>query len=216
MTEEHGAATENVVSRRRFIEGLGLTAAGAAAGVIIGVAIPVGGDEEAGGGEHDDTAATPDKTATPTPGQPAGIPAVVTAHPRVKVATLSGLSDGDVVDFKYPTEQSPVSLVKLGRRADGGIGPDEDVVAFGTDCTHMGCPLAGTFKVEHGILGPCGCHFTTFDLGRRGSVVLGQATENLPQVLLDLDGDDIYAVGTLGILYGFRDNLADAPIVEGI
>ena len=214
MTEEHGSATQNVVSRRRFIEGLGLTAAGAAAGVIIGVAIPVGGDEGDGGTGPGDTAGTPG--GTPVPGQPAGIPAVVTAHPRVKVATLSALSDGDVVDFKYPTEQSAVSLVKLGRRAAGGIGPDEDVVAFGTDCTHMGCPLAGTFKVEHGILGPCGCHFTTFDLGRRGSVVLGQATENLPQILLDLDGDDIYAVGTLGILYGFRDNLADAPIVEGI
>jgi arsenite oxidase small subunit len=214
VTEEHGSATENVVSRRRFIEGLGLTAAGAAAGVIIGVAIPVGGDEEGTDDGHDETAATPG--GTPTPGQPGAIPAVVTAHPRVKVATLSELSDGDVIDFKYPSEQSAVSLVKLGRRADGGIGPDGDVVAFGTDCTHMGCPLAGTFKVEYGILGPCGCHFTTFDLGRRGSVVLGQATENLPQILLDLDGDDIYAVGTLGILYGFRDNLADAPIVEGI
>ena len=214
MTEEHGSATQNVVSRRRFIEGLGLTAAGAAAGVIIGAAIPVGGDDGDGGTGPGDTVAPP--AGTPAPSQPAGIPAVVTAHPRVKVATLSALSDGDVVDFKYPTERSAVSLVKLGRRADGGIGPDADVVAFGTDCTHMGCPLAGTFKVEHGILGPCGCHFTTFDLGRRGSVVLGQATENLPQILLDLDGDDIYAVGTLGILYGFRDNLADAPIVEGI
>ena len=215
MTEEHGSATDNVVSRRKFIEGLGLTAAGAAAGVVIGVAIPVGGGGD-GEGEHDEDVSTPSASPTSVAEQPGVIPAVVTAHPRVKVATLSGLSDGDVIDFKYPTEQSPVSLVKLGRRADGGIGPDADVVAFGTDCTHMGCPLAGTFKVEYGILGPCGCHFTTFDLGRRGSVVLGQATENLPQILLDLDGDDIYAVGTLGILYGFRDNLADAPIVEGI
>jgi len=211
MTELHRSEAENVVSRRRFIEGLGLTAAGAAAGVVLGVAIPVGGD---GGDEADEVVDAPD--STPTPEQPVTIPAVVTAHPRVKVAMLSELSDGDVIDFRYPTEQSPVSLVKLGRRADGGIGPEQDVVAFGTDCTHMGCPLAGTFKVEYGILGPCGCHFTTFDLGRRGSVVLGQATESLPQVLLDLDGDDIYAVGTLGILYGFRDNLADAPIVEGI
>ena len=50
----------------------------------------------------------------------------------------------------------------------------------------------------------------------RGMVIIGQATENLPQILLDLDGDDIIAVGTLGILYGFRDNLADAPLVEGL
>jgi len=45
---------------------------------------------------------------------------------------------------------------------------------------------------------------------------MGQATENLPQVLLDIDGDDIIAVGTLGLAFGFRDNLADAPIVEGL
>ena len=47
-------------------------------------------------------------------------------------------------------------------------------------------------------------------------VVLGQATENLPQILLDTDDDAIVAVGTLDILYGFRDNLADASLVEGL
>ena len=45
--------------------------------------------------------------------------------------------------------------------------------------------------------------------------VIGQAIANLPQIVLDLDGDDVIAVGTLGILYGFRDNLADATLVEG-
>ena len=47
-------------------------------------------------------------------------------------------------------------------------------------------------------------------------VVIGQATENLPQIVLELEGDEIVAVGTLGILYGFRDNLADVPFVEGL
>jgi arsenite oxidase small subunit len=65
-------------------------------------------------------------------------------------------------------------------------------------------------------LGPCACHFTTFDLTHRGMVVIGQATENLPQILLEIEGNQIFAIGTLGILYGFRDNLADAPIVEGL
>ena len=80
----------------------------------------------------------------------------------------------------------------------------------------MGCPLRGLYRPEHGIFGPCVCHFTTFDLALRGMVVIGQATENLPQILLDVEGDDIVAVGTLGILYRFRDNLADAPVVEGL
>ncbi len=80
----------------------------------------------------------------------------------------------------------------------------------------MGCPLQGLYRPEHQVLGPCACHFTTFDLTHRGMVVIGQATENLPQILLDIEGDDIVAVGTLGILYGFRDNLADAPFVKGL
>ena len=219
MTEQPGAGG-NPVSRRSFIEGLGFATGGVVVGTVIGATIPsIGGDDE-----PSSSVASPSEgggAATPAPsdgtgGTPAVTPMVATSHPRVKIGSLSALNVGDVVDFKYPTEQSSASLVKLGRPAAGGIGEDGDIVAFGTDCTHMGCPLAGTFKVEHGILGPCGCHFTTFDLGRRGSVVLGQATENLPQVLLDIDGDDIIAIGTLGIFYGFRDNLADVQIVEGI
>ena len=220
MTETPTDPSRGVVSRRSFIEGLGFATGGVVVGTVIGATIPnIDGDDG-----PSESVARPSEgggAATPAPSDGAGdtpavTPMVATAHPRVKIGSVSALNVGDVVDFKYPTDQSSASLVKLGRRADGGIGDDDDIVAFGTDCTHMGCPLAGTFKVEHGILGPCGCHFTTFDLGRRGSVVLGQATENLPQILLDIDGDDIIAIGTLGIFYGFRDNLADVRIVEGI
>ena len=217
MADQPADGGGNGVSRRSFIEGLGFATGGVVVGTVIGVTIPNLGDDDGGTTVARPPAST-DGGTTPPPasGDTVVTPMVATAHPRVKIGTLSALNVGDVVDFKYPTEQSSASLVKLGRPAAGGIGEDGDIVAFGTDCTHMGCPLAGTFKVEHGILGPCGCHFTTFDLSRRGSVVLGQATENLPQVLLDIDGDDIVAVGTLGIFYGFRDNLADVQIVEGI
>lgn len=216
MTQDQ--APKETVSRRSFIEGLGFATGGVVVGTVIGAAIPSLGDDDGGGSTvaQPTTTSGDGGTTSPADGDTTVTPMVATAHPRVTIGSLSALNVGDVIDFKYPTEQSAASLVKLGRPAAGGIGPDEDIVAFGTDCTHMGCPLAGSFKVEHGILGPCGCHFTTFDLGRRGSVVLGQATENLPQILLDIDGDDIVAVGTLGIFYGFRDNLADVTIVEGI
>ena len=69
---------------------------------------------------------------------------------------------------------------------------------------------------EHKILGPCPCHFTTFDLRNNGMVVLGQATQNLPQVTLAVEGDDIYATGLMGLIYGFRDNLLDAQPVEAL
>ena len=47
---------------------------------------------------------------------------------------------------------------------------------------------------------------TTFDLTRHGMVVAGHATDNLPQVVLELEGDDIYAQGVLGLIYGYSSN----------
>lgn len=190
------------LSRREFLAWGVASGAVAAAGVVIPVALLA--DEE------QSTETPPDQAFPPT------IPAVVTLYPRVRVAALSELSAHSVVDFSYPTEETPASLFKLDRPAAGGVGPDGDIVAHTTLCTHMGCPLAGAYNPEHGVLGPCGCHFTTFDLTKRGQVVIGQATEDLPQVLLEIEDDDIFAVGTMGIAYGFRDNLADAVVVEGL
>ena len=50
-------------------------------------------------------------------------------------------------------------------------------------------------------------HQSTFDLTRHGMIIGGHATQSLPQVLLELEGDDIYAVGMLGLIYGRYDNL---------
>ena len=204
------------IDRRDFLAGLGYTTVGVAIGMALGVGIPELGDDDGRPG----TIAAPgtrEPTATPPAIEPPAIvPAVVHGHPRARIASLTELRVGEPIDFSYPTEQSPATLFRLGQPAAGGIGPDGDIVAFATDCTHMGCPLRGLYRPEHQILGPCACHFTTFDLTHRGMVVIGQATENLPQIVLDLEGDEIVAVGTLGILYGFRDNLADAPIVEGL
>lgn len=201
------------MSRREFLAWGAATGAVAAGGVMIPVALVADGDREPA-----DVAPPPGTaTTTTTPAAVAEtIPAIVTLYPRVRVASLSELAPHSVVDFQYPTEETPASLFKLDRPAAGGVGPDGDIVAYMTLCTHMGCPLVGVYNPDHGVLGPCGCHFTTFDLTKRGQVVIGQATEDLPQVLLEVEGDDIFAVGTIGISYGFRDNLADAVVVEGI
>lgn len=50
-------------------------------------------------------------------------------------------------------------------------------------------------------------HWTTFDLTRHGMVVSGHATQGLPQVVLELDGDDIVAFGVLGLIFGYGNNL---------
>lgn len=144
------------------------------------------------------------------PGLPGKVVAAqMTTYPRQKIATLSSLGLQQPLIFTYPdTGPSSLSmLIKLGERAGGGLGPQQDVVAFNTLCTHMGGPLIGSYQKTDSALGPCPFHQTTFDLTKHGMVISGHATESLPQVLLELQGDDIYAVGVLGLIFGRYDNL---------
>ena len=142
------------------------------------------------------------------PGARTETPAVVATYPRKFVTTLSSLVTDEPFDFLYPDEgeYSESMAVKLGARAGGGIGPGQDVVAFNYTCTHQGGPLNGTYKPKDKALGPCPLHLTTFDLTRHGIFISGQAYQSLPQVLLELEGGDIYAVGMFGLIYGRFDN----------
>ena len=124
-------------------------------------------------------------------------------YPRQKIGSLSTLRSGAPIDFNYPYADVRNILVRLGVEAGGGIGPQKDIVAFNQQCTHMGGPLDGTYKPEHQVLGPCPLHLTTFDLTRHGMVASGHATESLPQIMLEVQGDDIYAVGVMGLVYGY-------------
>ncbi|MEM9578246.1 MAG: arsenate reductase (azurin) small subunit [Pseudomonadota bacterium] len=144
------------------------------------------------------------------PGMPeAQTPAAVSTYPRKLIGKLSEMVVDEPLDFTYPDEgeYSESILVKLGTEAGGGLGPDKDVVAFNYTCTHQGGPLQGTYQAADKALGPCPLHLTTFDLTRHGIFISGQAYQSLPQVLLELDGDDIYAVGMFGLIYGRFDNL---------
>lgn len=124
--------------------------------------------------------------------------------PRTKIAELPDLKVGEPVPIVYPPglAMSEGTLYVLGRRAGGGIGPNKDVVAFSRYCTHMGGDLGNAFSAEHAVAGPCPDHLTTFDLTRHGMVVAGHAVQPLPQIVLELDGDDVVAVGVAGLLYG--------------
>ena len=137
------------------------------------------------------------------------IPATVATYPRKFIAKLSQLKQDVPVDFTYPDQGTYAEsmLVKLGVPAGGGVGPGRDVVAFNFYCTHQGGPLGGTYKADTKSLGACPLHLTTYDLTRHGIVIAGQAYQSLPQVLLELDGDDIYAVGLFGLIYGRHANL---------
>lgn len=147
------------------------------------------------------------------PGISGKVEAQVATYPSKKVGTISALKvDEPVMPVFYPYDDlnSLCFMVKLGVPAGGGVGPDKDIVAFHTLCTHMGGDLSDLGKLyikDHKILGPCPLHLTTFDLTRHGMLVAGHATESLPQVLLEIKGDDILATGIMGLIYGMRDSL---------
>jgi arsenite oxidase small subunit len=136
--------------------------------------------------------------------------AVKAGYARKKIGKLSALKVGEPVAFNYPFADVRNILVKLGAPAGGGLGPDRDVVAFNQQCTHMGGPLDGTYKAKYQALGPCPLHLTTFDLTRHGMVISGHATESLPQIVLEVQGDDIYATGVMGLIYGHSTNVGKA------
>jgi arsenite oxidase small subunit len=139
------------------------------------------------------------------PGEAEAAPmhALKASYPRTKIGSLSALKKGVPVEFAYPYPNVQNILVKLGTKAGGGVGADMDVVAFNQQCPHMGGPLQGTYKDAFQALGPCPLHLTTFDLTRHGMVISGHATESIPQIVLEVQGDDIYAVGVQGLVYGY-------------
>lgn len=119
--------------------------------------------------------------------------------PRVKVANVSDLHVNNYVTFDYPLVGESNMIVKLGQRAEGGVGPDGDIVAFSLICQHLGCTVGYRAK-SAGAPGPveaCPCHGSIFDLVDSGKVLSGPAPRNMPQVTLQLDEStgDIYAVG---------------------
>jgi arsenite oxidase small subunit len=132
--------------------------------------------------------------------------ATSTTFPKVKVAALSDLSVNQPVSFYYPLDNEPNFLVKLGQKAQGGIGPDGDIVAFSQVCQHLGCLYAyqangtsPTCDPSYKAAGPegyCCCHGSVYDFANAGKVVGGPSPRPVPQVILELDSDgNIYATG---------------------
>jgi len=133
----------------------------------------------------------------------------IATYPQKLIAKMSDLKLDQPLVFNYPDDghNSTCILVKMGQKAGGGVGKQRDVVAFNTICTHQGGPLMGTYNAEHKTLGQCPFHLTTYDLTRYGIIVSGQAYQSLPQVLLEVKGASIYAVGVMGLIFGRNNNL---------
>ena len=133
----------------------------------------------------------------------------IATYPQKLIAKMSELKLDQPVIFNYPDDgaSSTSILVKMGQQAGGGVGKQRDVVAFNTICTHQGGPLLGSYNTEYKTLGQWPFHLTTYHLTRYGIIVSGQAYQSLPQVLLEVKGDSIYAVGVMGLIFGRNNNL---------
>lgn len=154
-------------------------------------------------------------SSDPADAQRAAAGTVLLAYPQKRIARLSELKEGEPVAFTYPLEAQPNFVVKLGAPAQGGVGPDRDIVAFSALCTHMGGSLRGRYRHDLKAIGPCPFHFSTFDLTKGGIPVHASATQSLPRVVLKTVGDELHAIGMIGLIYGYRHNLRDGALAAG-
>jgi arsenite oxidase small subunit len=127
--------------------------------------------------------------------------------PHVKLINAKSLELMKPVTFNYPLVNTPNILTKLGSKADNGVGPNGDIVAYSTVCQHLGCyfgfqpsgsspPCDPTYKAPVAE-GYCCCHGGEYDLVHNGKVIGGPPPRPIPRVLLEYDEatGDIYAVG---------------------
>ncbi len=126
-------------------------------------------------------------------------------YPSAQLGKVAELKVNEPKDIAYPDADSPGVLLKLGRRVEGGAGPDGDIVAFSVMCPHKGWLL--TYSAADKTLN-CPGHFSRFDCEAGGQQTWGHATQNLPQFLLRVDdAGNIFAEGVDELIYGRLSNV---------
>jgi Rieske Fe-S protein len=104
------------------------------------------------------------------------------APARARIASLGELAPGTAAMFNYPGPHDSCLLIRQG---------DGSLVAYSQKCTHLACAVVPRF--EEGVL-HCPCHEGYFDLAT-GRVLAGPPPRPLPRIELEVEGDDVYAVG---------------------
>jgi len=127
--------------------------------------------------------------------------------PVIKITNVSKLDPSTPLRFNYPLVETPSVMLKLGQKAENGVGPDSDIVAFSNICQHLGCfysvlptgtspPCNSSFK-SSAPQGYCCCHGGQYDFVNGAKVIGGPPPRPVPQVTLKYDAStgDVYAVG---------------------
>jgi arsenite oxidase small subunit len=196
---EEGRPEEDGESRRNFLR-VGL--AFAVGLVILGVGA-ISQSLFAPAESFSTETSTTSKTATSSQ---AGISPSTPGFPVIMIASMNNLQANKPIYFYYPLTDTPNILVKLGTKAEGGVGPDGDVVAFSQTCQHLGCsigyvasggsPACDSSYVAAGPQAYCCCHGSAYDLANGAKVLGGPAPRPVPQVILKVDSSgNIYATG---------------------
>ncbi len=138
-----------------------------------------------------------------------------------------GLAEAYV--FHYPYRATPCFLIRLGRTAAGGVGPDRTVVAFSAICAHQlsypskeFSPIrysAGYSQVAQrsGAI-VCCAHHSVYDPADGARVLSGPAPHPLATIALQHDPktDYLYATGVHGpdrfydFFIAYKEELIDA------
>lgn len=100
------------------------------------------------------------------------------------ICKASELEPGSARAFTYPR---PNDLCLLVRKKDG------EFVAYSRRCTHLSCPVEYEIHAGRELLF-CPCHSGAFSL-EDGSVIQGPPPHSIPQILLDVRSDEIWAIG---------------------
>lgn len=125
--------------------------------------------------------------------------------------SVDSLSAGRSFIFHYPYISTPVLLLDLGRKVEGGVGPSGGIVAFTAICPHQfSYPTANLSALnfqpgESSTAGrkqaiTCCLHGSAFDPAKSGTVIAGPAPQALTVVTLEYDAGNrrISATGTHG------------------
>jgi Rieske Fe-S protein len=107
-----------------------------------------------------------------TPGYAASVP----------VANINEVPVGSYKLFRYPTEDDPCILLRLG--------PDQ-FVAFNQNCTHLSCPVhfnSDTAQLE------CPCHLGSFS-ARDGRALAGPPKQPLAAISVTIREGKVWAAG---------------------
>jgi arsenite oxidase small subunit len=213
-SQEEGSPDNADSNRRNFLK-VGL--ASAVALVILGIGA-IGQSLFAPAEAFSTETATATKTATTSQGK---IAPSTPGFPVIVVANISDLVVNKPAYFYYPLTDTPNLLVKLGTKASGGVGPDEDIVAFSQICQHLGCsigyvaaggsPECDSSYAASGPEGYCCCHGSSYSLTEGAKVLGGPAPRPPPQVILKVDDSgNIYATGmTPPTIFGYNTGSND-------